>query len=189
MIRRQVGEQFDRLFGDLQAHAVEHLIQPRCLQHRREIGIGRQRLVGQRRAGRRAEQQVLADGCFPDCRRPVRTRRPVRSNPSSSSRLRSAARSSTMRSDQLLMTQRIGRCAQAKIENIARQHHCVEHMAYDAEKIVRAGRAGGCIVDPVAVQIKVGIAGPARFVDVPTALFGLFRLRKSPSVSGACFSP
>ena len=37
-------------------------------------------------------------------------------------------------------------------------------------EVVRAGRAGGVIVDPVAVDVKIGIARPARLVDVPAAL-------------------
>ena len=38
------------------------------------------------------------------------------------------------------------------------------------KEVVRAGSAGGSIVDPVAVDIEIGIARPARLVDVPAVL-------------------
>ncbi len=69
-----------------------------------------------------------------------------------------------------LVASRVDRCAQAEIQYVARQHHGVEHVADDTEQVVRAGGAGRGIVDPVAVQVIVRIAGLARFVDFPVAM-------------------
>ena len=70
----------------------------------------------------------------------------------------------------LRVTRKVGRRAQAKIQNVARQNNRVERPAHGFKEVVRAGSAGGSIVDPVAVDIEIGIARPTRLVDVPAVL-------------------
>ena len=68
------------------------------------------------------------------------------------------------------MRRRIHRGAQRHIEDVLRNQYGVEHGSHDCEKIVRAGNARRNVIDPVAVEVELGIAGTARLIDVPFVL-------------------
>jgi hypothetical protein len=87
-----------------------------------------------------------------------------------------------------VVTREVGRRAQAKIQNIARQNNRVEHPAHGFKEVVRASSAGGSIVDPVAADKKSGL--PDRRASSCSSGAGLPQHRhKAPDVSGACFNP
>ena len=171
MIRRQVGEQFHCVFGDAVAHVEQMRSRPVRADDRAEIGIPADRLADERRTGRRAEQQVLADG-----RLGVVGAGLERDDEAAQAGLLELVAKGMAHLDDAfgearMIVRRHG-AAQRKIENVLRQLHGIEHRQDRREEIVRAGRTGGLIVDPVAVDVEIRIAGHPRFVDLPFALGG-----------------
>ena len=61
------------------------------------------------------------------------------------------------------------RGAQRQVDDVLRQHGRVEHRPDRRDQVMRAGRAGRLVVDPVAADVALGIARQSRLVGIPYA--------------------